>query len=186
MMAPTKIKERDQKTLPTDVLEKDEVELRLEKALFGDDAGFLKSLTREQPPEAGQLSRREDTDFEGFGAEDDQDELDDVADEDVCITGIERLTLSDSSNSCSSSTLAQDNFLPQSPKTSNVQSPSIILYVVSRHGTTATTTASPSHWRTTLDCVNCAIQKMTTWSVGESTYSGFVDNTNVFIQHPNG
>jgi hypothetical protein len=89
MMAPTKIKERGQKTLPTDVLEKDEVELRLEKALFGDDAGFLESLTREQPPEAEQLSRREDTDFEGFGSEDDQEELDDVADEDVGTTGIE-------------------------------------------------------------------------------------------------
>ncbi|KAK5239701.1 U3 snoRNP protein, partial [Exophiala xenobiotica] len=82
-MAPTKIKERGQKTLPADVLEKDEVELRLEKALFGDDAGFLKSLTREQPHEAGQLSRGEDTGFEGFGTEDDQEELDDVADEDL-------------------------------------------------------------------------------------------------------
>ncbi|KAK5206160.1 U3 snoRNP protein [Exophiala xenobiotica] len=82
-MAPTKIKERGQKTLPTDVLEKDEVELRLEKALFGDDAGFLKSLTREHPHAAGQLSRREDTDFEEFGTEDDQEELDDVADEDL-------------------------------------------------------------------------------------------------------
>jgi hypothetical protein len=169
MMAPTKIKEQDQKTLPTDVLEKDEVELRLEKALFGDDAGFLESLTREQPHEAGQLRRREDTDFEGFGTEDDQEELDDVADEDVCITGIERLNLSNSCNSYSSWTLAQDNFLPQSPKTSNAQSTSILLYVDSRHGTTATTTASQSHLRTTLDCVNCAIQKMTTWSVGEST-----------------
>ncbi len=186
MTAPTKIKERGQKTHPTDVLEKDEVELRLEKALFGDGAGFLESLTREQPHEAGPLSRREDIDVEELGAEDDQEGLDDVADEDVCITGLERLNLSDSSDSCSSSTLAQDNSLLQSRKTLNAQSPSALLYVDSRHGTTATTTVSPSPLQPTLDYVNSAIQKMTTWSVGESTYNDFVDNTNVFTQRLTG
>ncbi|KAH0841518.1 putative U3 small nucleolar RNA-associated protein [Fonsecaea pedrosoi] len=78
----------------TEVLEKDDTELRLEKALFGDDAGFLNSLTRDQIEEDRSLVPRK----HGKDDESDEDDADGglshVADEDLFFldTGADQLT----------------------------------------------------------------------------------------------
>ncbi len=67
-------------------LGKDETELRLEKAIFGDAAGFLDSLTRPGSPGRSDLILRGDGDV-GDGDEDgdegSDENLSDVPDEDV-------------------------------------------------------------------------------------------------------
>lgn len=76
--APTR--RRSQKKTQTP--EKDDVELRLEKALFGDDAGFLDSLSAAKHSEGKALAiygSDEGSDAASDGAED----LGDVPDEDV-------------------------------------------------------------------------------------------------------
>jgi len=85
MAAPTKLRKRDEKRNPTDTLEKDEVELRLEKALFGDNAGFLSSLAAAKPrqEEGALVPAYDESDDEDARLEDEQDDLNDVADEDV-------------------------------------------------------------------------------------------------------
>ena len=60
--------------------EKDETEQRLEKLLFGDEAGFLESL--HAPSKTRQLIRRRDSAGSQSNVEEDAD-LDGVADEDV-------------------------------------------------------------------------------------------------------
>ena len=87
MEPPTRLKRSSEKKGPaTEILEKDDVELRLEKALFGDDAGFLESLTKREVGNTRGLIRR----TSNGSAESDQDNeegdrLSDVPDEDVCI-----------------------------------------------------------------------------------------------------
>ncbi|KAJ9640769.1 U3 snoRNP protein [Knufia peltigerae] len=85
MVAPTNAKKADDRRNQTDALEKDEVELRLEKALFGDDAGFLNSLAGRKPQQAeGALTRvYGSSDLEIPRLEDQQDNLSEVADEDL-------------------------------------------------------------------------------------------------------
>ncbi|KIW14534.1 hypothetical protein PV08_07318 [Exophiala spinifera] len=85
MAAPTKLRKRDEKRNPTDTLEKDEVELRLEKALFGDNAGFLSSLAAAKPrqEEGALVPAYDESDDEDARLEDEQDDLNDVADEDL-------------------------------------------------------------------------------------------------------
>lgn len=88
MQAPTRPRRPGNKPLPTDVLEKDETELRLEKALFGDDAGFLDSLQPRETPNDLSLARTkrpEDEDAEG-DEDDDNEGLSDVVDEEVSIS----------------------------------------------------------------------------------------------------
>jgi hypothetical protein len=63
-------------------IEKDDAELRLEKALFGDDAGFLNSLSAARYGEARQLQVYSDEESQA-GATEDDDDLANVADEDV-------------------------------------------------------------------------------------------------------
>ena len=85
MPAPTKQKAQDKTIRVTDALPKDDVELRLEKALFGDDAGFLESLTRDAAHDDRALTRRKKDGVEEL--EDDVDGgISDVADEDVGTT----------------------------------------------------------------------------------------------------
>ncbi len=80
MPAPTKQRKEPK---GTEALPKDDIELRLEKALFGDDAGFLESLKATQVQEDRSLSRIRDEDDEGEEAFDEG--LTGVADEDVRI-----------------------------------------------------------------------------------------------------
>lgn len=92
----------DDESLSDGMLEKDETELRLEKLLFGDEAGFLDSLRTESRSQTRALvadpSQKSDVDT-------DEEDLDEVADEDV------RAQLSPTScshlfsHSCSSSIL---------------------------------------------------------------------------------
>ena len=58
MPAPTRVAAIDKRDVTNEALPKDDVELRLEKALFGDDAGFLESLKRPQGAEDRSLARR--------------------------------------------------------------------------------------------------------------------------------
>ncbi|KIX92993.1 uncharacterized protein Z520_11266 [Fonsecaea multimorphosa CBS 102226] len=97
MPAPKRLKRGDEGYSPTEVLEKDETELRLEKALFGDDAGFLESLKRDQLQEDRSLVRRK----HGKDDESEEDEaadggLSEVADGDLFFldTGADQLPLS--------------------------------------------------------------------------------------------
>jgi hypothetical protein len=76
--APTRRKSRQ----AVDVAEKDDVELRLEKALFGDDAGFLDSLSAAKYGEGKELDLY-DSDNDHDGDADGDLDLADVADEDV-------------------------------------------------------------------------------------------------------
>ena len=82
MPAPTRVTGQKRHT-HTDELPKDDIELRLEKALFGDDAGFLKSLKINEAEEDWSLARREGE--VGNEAEEGNADggLDNVADEDV-------------------------------------------------------------------------------------------------------
>jgi len=85
MEAPTRIRNQSEKgSKGTDTLEKDDVELRLEKALFGDDAGFLESLKRQDVAHDKALVHLRDDASEGSEAEDGDGGLSDVPDEDVC------------------------------------------------------------------------------------------------------
>ena len=63
-------------------IEKDDTELRLEKALFGDSAGFLDSLSAARYGE-GKALQLYGSDSENDTAGDDDEDLADVADEDV-------------------------------------------------------------------------------------------------------
>ena len=77
--APTRRRSRPN---TTEVLEKDETELRLEKALFGDEAGFLESLSAARYGQGKELQL-----YDG-GSEDDassaaEEDLAGLADEDV-------------------------------------------------------------------------------------------------------
>ncbi|KIX03574.1 uncharacterized protein Z518_07127 [Rhinocladiella mackenziei CBS 650.93] len=92
MEASTRLENRPEKNSKAiDALEKDETELRLEKALFGDDAGFLDSLKRNEVREDKALIRRERKEYEEefSDAEDDEEEeegakgFNDVADGDL-------------------------------------------------------------------------------------------------------
>jgi hypothetical protein len=87
MEAHTRIRKQSvKKSNVTDTLEKDEIELRLEKALFGDDAGFLESLKRQDVAHDKALIRIRDDASEGSEVEEDGEEgLSDVPDEDVCL-----------------------------------------------------------------------------------------------------
>ncbi|EXJ76199.1 uncharacterized protein A1O5_00707 [Cladophialophora psammophila CBS 110553] len=93
MQAPKRLKKRAEGQSPTEVLEKDDTELRLEKALFGDDAGFLKSLKRDQTHEDRSLMRREHGNADEFVEEGADGGLSDVADEDLFFldTGADQL-----------------------------------------------------------------------------------------------
>ena len=57
MPAPTRVVTQNSKDAVAAELPKDDVELRLEKALFGDDAGFLESLKRYRSQEDRVLAR---------------------------------------------------------------------------------------------------------------------------------
>ncbi|KIW99038.1 uncharacterized protein Z519_00701 [Cladophialophora bantiana CBS 173.52] len=93
MQAPKRLKKRAEGQSPAEVLEKDDTELRLEKALFGDDAGFLKSLRRDLPQEDLSLVRREHGNADEFQEDGADGGLSDVADEDLFFldTGADRL-----------------------------------------------------------------------------------------------
>lgn len=85
MEAPTRIrKQPEKKSKVTDNLEKDGVELRLEEALFGDDAGFLESLKRQDVTHDKALVHLRDDASEGSEIQDGDGGLSDVPDEDVC------------------------------------------------------------------------------------------------------
>ena len=81
--APTRRRERKPNPLATDVLEKDDTELRLEKALFGDDAGFLNSLTAQRWGEDRELQRVRSGSEPSSDDEAEEDDLADVPDEDL-------------------------------------------------------------------------------------------------------
>ncbi|KAJ9605248.1 U3 snoRNP protein [Cladophialophora chaetospira] len=74
MPAPTRPAARE-KNPPTDALPKDDIELRLEKALFGDDAGFLASLKRNQAEEDLSLTRHAGGDEESAAEDTQYDDL---------------------------------------------------------------------------------------------------------------
>ncbi|EXJ93225.1 hypothetical protein A1O3_01782 [Capronia epimyces CBS 606.96] len=85
MTHPTRVLNHVGNDHPFDALEKDEVELRLEKAVFGDDAGFLESLHRHEQEDTA-LIRRDEYNFKdqsASDAENDDEGLSDVADEDL-------------------------------------------------------------------------------------------------------
>lgn len=87
-MAPTRsltrlneIPERENKT--RSVVEKDATELELEKALFGDEAGFLGSIRAQQSSQDDfQLTKRRSSDYSILSSE---DGVEGLADEEVCI-----------------------------------------------------------------------------------------------------
>ena len=71
---------------PADVaLEKDETELRLEKALFGDDAGFLAALTTQRWRDGGALQRTRTGSHEDSDEAVEKEDLAEVPDEEVCL-----------------------------------------------------------------------------------------------------
>ena len=80
--APNGLQERIRGAESDDSMDKDETEERLEKLIFGDDAGFLDALKR---PDYGnsQLVLHEDPSAEGSTEQLDEENLEDVADEDV-------------------------------------------------------------------------------------------------------
>lgn len=91
MAHPTKVRNRPAKSEALDPTEKDEVELRLEKAVFGDDAGFLESLQKHELQDGRALTRYEQHDLgehSSDGADDVDEGLSDVADEEVCFDGL--------------------------------------------------------------------------------------------------
>jgi len=82
LVTPTKPKQHEESG-HADNLEKDETELRLEKALFGDEAGFLDALRSRDAEDGRSLQRRQrNEESESDGSEGEQD-LANVADEDV-------------------------------------------------------------------------------------------------------
>ena len=87
MQAPTRLRNDSEKRQATETLEKDATELRLEKALFGDDEGFLESLTRPVAEDDRALLRfgkgeGGDSDH-GGDVEGEEQDFGDVADDDV-------------------------------------------------------------------------------------------------------
>lgn len=71
-----------------DVPEKDEIEKKLERMLFGDDEGFMGALKSQQErADAMQLTLHSDDESEGADEEADREEeggMDDMTDSDVC------------------------------------------------------------------------------------------------------
>lgn len=78
--APTRRKQQQ----VADATAKDDTELRLEKALFGDDAGFLNSLSAARYGEGKELALY-DSHSEDDAAADEDEDLANVADEDVSL-----------------------------------------------------------------------------------------------------
>ena len=81
--APTRRRDTKTDTIVTDIPGKDDTELRLEKALFGDDAGFLKSLTTQRWGEDGDLQRTSHGSEPGSDDEGKEEDLAGVPDEDL-------------------------------------------------------------------------------------------------------
>ena len=85
--APTRLRSDSAKKEATETLEKDDVELRLEKALFGDDAGFLESLTRQVVQDDRAPARSRQAEVGDSGDDDDnggeEEDFSGVPDEDV-------------------------------------------------------------------------------------------------------
>ena len=82
--APTRRLSRPKATGLEQQLEKDDAELRLEKVLFGDDAGFLESLKALRGTDRALQRGRSDSDSDQAVEEaEDQDDLNDVPDEDL-------------------------------------------------------------------------------------------------------
>lgn len=91
MAHPTRLRGDKSKPAQHDAFEKDEVELRLEKAVFGDDAGFLESLQRHDSAANKALTRLDERESEPEDSEDIEDGdggLSDVADEDVSLLNL--------------------------------------------------------------------------------------------------
>ncbi|EXJ91432.1 hypothetical protein A1O1_04544 [Capronia coronata CBS 617.96] len=83
-MHPTKVRNHQERGL--EALDKDEVELRLEKAVFGDDAGFLESLQPRRVQDDKALARHNEHDLDDENDNDggySEGGLSDVADEDL-------------------------------------------------------------------------------------------------------
>lgn len=141
-MAPTKLKKSNGPKNPTDALEKDAIELRLEKALFGDDAGFLDSLTRTQTgeDETGAVIRYGVSDHEDEEGAEDPDHLSDVADNDVGTQKTQcRHAVTDFQFSYFFLMPAPVSSLQRCRKTLKKPNHSISLRAASLHGMTATT-----------------------------------------------
>lgn len=84
MEHPTRLKgPSDSKRPVVDAIAKDDVELRLEKALFGDDLGFLDSLKKRDSDNDRALIRHTSQDSEASGNEQDEG-LGDIPDDNVC------------------------------------------------------------------------------------------------------
>lgn len=189
MVAPTEAKTSDGPTNPTDALEKDAIELRLEKALFGDDAGFLDSLKRTQTgkDETGAVIRYGVSDNEDEEGAEDPDHLSDVADDDVGTQKTQcRHAVTDFQSSYFFLMPAPGSSLQRCRKTLKKPNHSISLREASPHGTIATTIESPFPLPPTLDCGNYETRKMTTWSVEENTSSDSVDSMNDYIRRQSG
>lgn len=130
--APTRRQQRQD----VDVTAKDETELRLEKALFGDTAGFLDSLSAARYGE-GKALKLYDSESDDNAANSDEN-LSDVPDEDVSpLSSMPPLDLT--FGSFSSSTQALDLCLPLSPTRMAKMRPQSLHIVPEQFGTTATT-----------------------------------------------
>lgn len=152
--APTRRQQRD----GVDAAAKDETELRLEKALFGDTAGFLDSLSAARYGEGKALKLYDSESDEDAGSN--EEDLGDVPDEDVSLAGsMAPLVLTFSSFSSSTQALGLCLLLsPMRMAKTQPQSPQI---VPEQFGTTATTTDSQSLWRRIPVSENFAILRTT-------------------------
>jgi hypothetical protein len=83
LAGPSHAPTRRRRSRPTEVLEKDDTELRLEKALFGDDAGFLKSLSTARGSLGKELLVYASADDDESAPSEGDEDLGDVPDEDV-------------------------------------------------------------------------------------------------------
>lgn len=149
-----------------DLPEKDETEKKLERMLFGDDEGFMGALKNQQERAAGMQLTLHSDDESGSAGEGEADEEDrnveDMADEDVCGLIGEVLCLLATTNpidlnSSSSSILAPSPKMP----TSLHRKPHLMKTRRTRNlplqsGTIVMTTVWLSRLPARLDCANCA------------------------------
>jgi hypothetical protein len=162
-----------------EIPEKDETEERLEKLLFGDDAGFLEGL---KPRATDQkLTVRTDLAGKDAGVGEDED-LTAIADENVGLRSMMEDGEADefSSDSYFFSILVRILYR----MTGSMGAPFLMMRIrtENRHGLTVTMIGCTSPWPPTRDYVSCGIRKQKTLSMGGSTSSDCGGSMNGFIR----
>ena len=169
-------------------MEKDEVEMKLEKMVFGDKAGFHEGLKSHRD---ASTDLRDLVDGDRQQAQDGLGEgnLEGLDDTDVCKVQLPiGLAFAQRPSSCFSSTPLRPLCMSQTFYPNRIQTKTRRRQTAAtpRHGLIATTNVLSSPWPPTLDCGNSGLLNLRTWSMGRSTVNDYAVNSSDYTQSRTG